>query len=440
MKSGREMTPPPGFSTLTPIPSSNELPPITISTFTATTPENTPLNNRASTSANLDPMITSSFIEANYENLESLLRERQKQIHNEDLRTKLEYFSEDYDEEREMEPKPVRIIETTPPLQLSLTSVHGGPRPSINTGGNLPPNGTHLSYNAQPFIPSNLQPPNKLMPTHVNLYSQPHTGVTLEKSLNYPPRAQNGNPSFGGTFIQYSQGGYVPQALASSNIHTYNGFIYPAIEDYPLPDGLKMPSHVGSYDEKGDPDNFLHLLEGTIRMQKWAMPVAYHMFTYTLKDSARIWWNSQKSGSILNYEDLKANSGHTLANKRSLQRYTSRCTTLCREKAKELEPSSPVLPTIYKGLIEKTYTWIEAREVATNGAPNNRREVFDRSKKNPSWDNNKGQKIRDKFSPYHGSNHGLLSNLSKSPREILATKKVAKTFEQPPRLLGSRRS
>nr|GEW95752.1 Gag protein [Tanacetum cinerariifolium] len=66
------------------------------------------------------------------------------------------------------------------------------------------------------------------------------------------------------------------------------------IEDYPLPDGLKMPSHIGSYDRKGDPDNFLYLFEGAMRMHKWLMPVACHMFTYTLKDSARIWWNSQK--------------------------------------------------------------------------------------------------------------------------------------------------
>ncbi|GJX64236.1 hypothetical protein Tco_0298579 [Tanacetum coccineum] len=48
------------------------------------------------------------------------------------------------------------------------------------------------------------------------------------------------------------------------------------------------------------------------------------------------------------------------------------------------------LPTTYKGLMEKTYTWIEAREVATNGAQSNRSEGFDMSKKNPSWDNNKG--------------------------------------------------
>nr|GEY03226.1 reverse transcriptase domain-containing protein [Tanacetum cinerariifolium] len=78
------------------------------------------------------------------------------------------------------------------------------------------------------------------------------------------------------------------------------------MEDYPLPDGLKVPSHVGSYDEKGDLDNFLHLFEGAIRMLKWLMHVVCHMFTYTLKDSARIWWNSKKACSILDYEYLKA--------------------------------------------------------------------------------------------------------------------------------------
>ncbi|GJS87743.1 hypothetical protein Tco_0770379 [Tanacetum coccineum] len=83
----------------------------------------------------------------------------------------------------------LRWSENGQSLQSSLTSMHGGPRSSINTGGNLPPNGKHLSHNAQPFIPSNLQPPNELIPTHVNLCSQPHMGVTLGQSLNYPPHA-----------------------------------------------------------------------------------------------------------------------------------------------------------------------------------------------------------------------------------------------------------
>ncbi|GKD39459.1 hypothetical protein Tco_1259666 [Tanacetum coccineum] len=276
MTSGREMTPPPGFSTLTPIPSSNELPPITVPTFIARTPENTPLTNHASTLANPDPMISLAFVEANYEILESLLRERREHIRNKDLRTELEYFSEDYDEEREIEPRLIRIRETNPvlytrsprtrrqkemmvdfenvpnrdggrvkrnskggrpsgrgadndrsqgmnllpllaahlgrskngqSLQSSLTFMHGGPQPSINTRGNLPPNGTHLSHNAQPFIPSNLQPSNGLMPTHVNLYSQTIYECHYRAVFKLPSSCLEWQPLFWGNLHLVSQGG-----------------------------------------------------------------------------------------------------------------------------------------------------------------------------------------------------------------------------------------
>ncbi|GJX39236.1 hypothetical protein Tco_0252539 [Tanacetum coccineum] len=241
-------------------------------------------------------------------------------MRNEDLCTKLEYFSEEYDKEREMEPRPARARETTPVLRAGSPRVrtkrkggkvrrcskqgweHGrkefrrwkafgtkgrrqGHQPSTNTVGNLPTNGTYLSHNASPFISNSLQPSNGPMPIYVNPYSQPNMGIAYGQPLSYP---------------SYAQGGLFADAI---------GCVTPFvrwIEDYPLPDGLKMPSHVGSYDRKGDPDNYLHLFEGAIRMQKCEMPVTCHMFTYTLKYFARIWWNGQKAGSILNYEDLKA--------------------------------------------------------------------------------------------------------------------------------------
>ncbi|GJR68258.1 hypothetical protein Tco_0014323 [Tanacetum coccineum] len=108
MTNGRETTPPPGFSTPSHIPNINttERPLVTTTVFAATTPRNTPFAYRASTSTDLVPMISPAFVEANYEILESLLRDRRRQIRNKDLRTELEYFSEDYDEELEMEPRP----------------------------------------------------------------------------------------------------------------------------------------------------------------------------------------------------------------------------------------------------------------------------------------------------------------------------------------------
>nr|GEV77890.1 hypothetical protein [Tanacetum cinerariifolium] len=99
-----------------------------------------------------------------------------------------------------------------------------------------------------------------------------------------------------------------------------------------------MPSRIGSYDRKGDPNNFLHLFEGAIRMQKWLMLIACHMFTYTLKDSARIWWNSQVASLITKIS--KQSSDRTLANGRT------------RSLVKHL---SADLPLTYKGRSKRDY-------------------------------------------------------------------------------------
>nr|XP_043620285.1 uncharacterized protein LOC122592139 [Erigeron canadensis] len=59
------------------------------------------------------------------------------------------------------------------------------------------------------------------------------------------------------------------------------------------------------YDGKGDPDNHLKHFNGMIKMQRWNVPVAYHMFALTIKDVARAWVNGLPVGSVVNLEDLK---------------------------------------------------------------------------------------------------------------------------------------
>nr|GEW59889.1 reverse transcriptase domain-containing protein [Tanacetum cinerariifolium] len=167
------------------------------------------------------------------------------------------------------------------------------------------------------------------------------------------------------------------------------------IKEYPLPDGQKMPSRVGSYNGKGDPDNFLHLFEGAIHMKKWIMPV-----TYSKRSSQKCTWHFTTS----NNEKARVSELSPLARNLFEHLFTN-------------------LPSTYKGLMEKTYTWIEAREFATNGAPNDQRDNFERSRKS-SWDNSRGKRSRDRFSLYQGPNYGLLSSLSKSLRDILTIEKV----------------
>ncbi|GKA82746.1 putative ribonuclease H-like domain-containing protein [Tanacetum coccineum] len=62
-----------------------------------------------------------------------------------------------------------------------------------------------------------------------------------------------------------------------------------------------------------------------------------------------------------------------------------------------VESLSTEIPTTYKGLMDKTYTWIEAKEVATNETPDDHQESSSKFKRNSCWDNNKGRKNRDRF-------------------------------------------
>ncbi|GJT85144.1 reverse transcriptase domain-containing protein [Tanacetum coccineum] len=293
----QSMAPFVGTATISPISTKYQiLTPVTTTVFSATTPKNTPFAYRASTSANPNPMISPAFVEANYEVLESLLRERRRPIRNKDLRTELEYFNEDYDEEREMEPRPRPTKETTPPIRLRYPEVRRQRERVVGFEDAPNREGSKAGRNAEGSRPSEIE-----------------TKKNGNKGMNLPPllaahlgRNESDQPLKSSLTSVY--GGHQPTTNKGRNLPP-NGFVTPfvcSIEDYPLPNGLKMPSHIGSYDGKRDLDNFLHLFEGAIRMQKWLILIACHMFTYTLKDFARIWWNSQRAGTILNYEDLKA--------------------------------------------------------------------------------------------------------------------------------------
>ncbi|GJX24074.1 reverse transcriptase domain-containing protein [Tanacetum coccineum] len=478
------MTPPPGFSTPPQIPNitTNERPLATTTVFDATTPENTPFAYRASTSTNPNPTISPVFVEANYEILECLLRERRRQTRNEDLRTELEYFSEDYDEEREMEPRPEPYREATPTLRLRSPEIRRQQERVVGFEDAPNGEGNKRGRNAEGIRSSEIE---------AREGKNRGEAISLQLTWGETSLLTIGNLPAGSTFAYHPQGGYIPQAFTNNSVPSYNGPMHPTvtpsnsagsvtsfvrwIEDYPLLDGLKLPSHIGSYDGKGDLDNLLHLFEGAICMQKWLMPVAYHMFTYTLKDSTRIWWNSQKTGSILNYEELKAKFWSHFNHQKKftkthlavdnikkregestrafITRYTADTLQILglheeqqisgfvhglRTRSLVKHLSTDLLST-YKGLMEKTYTWVEAREVATNDVLNDRRDGFERSKKR-FWDNSRRQKNKDRLSPYRGPNHGLLPSLSKSPKEILATKKAARSFEPPPKMFGSKRS
>nr|GEW43862.1 hypothetical protein [Tanacetum cinerariifolium] len=301
-------------------------------------------------------------------------------------------FVEDYDEEQEMEPRPKPNHKVTPILRLRSPTVRRQRERVV--GFEEAPNreGSRGERNSKGSRPSEIE-----------------TRENGNEGVNFPPLLEallgrNGSGQPLRSYLTSVYGGHQPSTNIGGNLPPNGTFLshhaQPFISSsWHTPTGL-VPTHVNSYS---------HPSAGTVNGQTLNFPFQTQTSNPSLGEPSPV-IQQRISGFV-----------HGLRTK-SL-----------------VEHLSTDLPSTYKGLVEKTYTWIEAREVATNETPNDRRENFNRLRKS-SWDNNRRQKGRDRFSPYRGPNDELLSSLSKSKRKTLATEKAARRFEQPPRILGSRRS
>nr|GEW48427.1 reverse transcriptase domain-containing protein [Tanacetum cinerariifolium] len=68
--------------------------PITASAFTTRSHPGTPHIHRASTSAHSQPVISPAFVKANFETIESLMRDYKRKARNEEVQRESKYFSE----------------------------------------------------------------------------------------------------------------------------------------------------------------------------------------------------------------------------------------------------------------------------------------------------------------------------------------------------------
>ncbi|GKC33032.1 hypothetical protein Tco_1040326, partial [Tanacetum coccineum] len=181
--------------------------------FAATTPENTPMAYRASTLANPNPLISPAFVEANYEALESLLRDRHRQMHNNDLRTELEYFSKDYNEEREMEPRPEPTRAATPPLRVASPRIRRQGERTVGFKRDQSRGESRVERNTEGGRPS-AEAPRGNGGQSVNL--PPLLAAHLGRGENGQPLQSSLTSAYGGQALPNNIGGNLPS----------NGFVH----------------------------------------------------------------------------------------------------------------------------------------------------------------------------------------------------------------------
>ncbi|XP_071694485.1 uncharacterized protein [Rutidosis leptorrhynchoides] len=310
--------------------------------------------------------------------------------------------------------------------------------------------------------------------------------LVTQPSASLPPGSQLWSGSNPWVSLPF-QGTYIGGTSAANNLHhgasrNAGGYLdqpwksqktpfVSLIQNHPLPIGMKIPSHLGYYEGKDDPDDFINIFEGAARMSRWDTAVACHAFSYVCKSDARIWFDSLAKDSVSSFEDLKRLfrskfsqqkkhkknhvAAHSIkqkdgeASRAFLVRYTDETQQIpglpesqrilgllygCGTQAL-LEHLSRDLPDTYEALLDKAYVWLDAKDTA-NSFVYEETQGFKRKEKPSHREEKSGRRNeRNKFSPYRRENTpGILGTLVKSPKEILATEKAAQALKTPPKL------
>ncbi|XP_071714320.1 uncharacterized protein [Rutidosis leptorrhynchoides] len=245
----------------------------------------------------------------------------------------------------------------------------------------------------------------------------------------------------------------------------------PSIQNHPLPIGMKIPSHLGYYEGKDDPDDFINIFEGAARMSRWDTYVAFHAFSYVLKSDARIWFDSLAKDSISSFGDLKRLfrsefgqqkkhkknhvAAHSIkqkdneASRSFLVWYTDETQQIpglpesqrisgllygCRTRALVEHLIRDLLDT-YEALLDKAYVWLDAKDTVNSFVYEESQGFKRKEKASQREDKSRRRNERNRFSPYRKENTpGILGTLIKSPKEILATERAAQAFKAPLKL------
>ncbi|XP_071714873.1 uncharacterized protein [Rutidosis leptorrhynchoides] len=253
------------------------------------------------------------------------------------------------------------------------------------------------------------------------------------------------------------------------------------IANQPFPEAPVIPLTLGSYDGLLDPDDFLQRFEGTARTHNWGDVVACHMLPIVLQGVAREWFNNLTPRSITGYADLRSRfllNFHSLRARRRthvechdikqkpkeflgevIDRYTKEVA-----KISDLPESQKRLwrkvPQTFAKAIKEAHDYMRAQEDITqncgkshtgrNNDDDHHRDQGKSSESAKRYNNNSSLKggsynSNNKYRKFsnnrggssyksrsaHDDNYAIIKDLSKTPKEILATEPICKSFEAP---------
>ncbi|XP_071738624.1 uncharacterized protein [Rutidosis leptorrhynchoides] len=195
------------------------------------------------------------------------------------------------------------------------------------------------------------------------------------------------------------------------------------IANHPFPEATVIPLILGSYDGLSDPDDFLQRFEGTSRTHNWGDAVACHMLPIVLQGVARECLRARRRTHV-ECHDIKQKPKESLSE--VIDTYTKEVA-----KIPDLPESQKVLGFIHCLDTEKHMSlWQRLRRKFPQTFAKAIKEAHDymRAQEDIMFNNSRGGGSY-KSKGAHDDNYAIIKDLSKTPKEILATEPVCKTFE-----------
>ncbi|GKB66479.1 gag protein, partial [Tanacetum coccineum] len=146
-----------------------------------------------------------------------------------------------------------------------------------------------LTDGAAQGMPEDTMPPDK--PTK--------KGKTAAENPDRFPRQKHAtNAAFYSEPFTFKETDWSVRNLVASTFTT-------RIRDYDMPDGLKVPTNLKTYDGTTDPDDHLTIFMGTMDVHKLPEPAWCHFLHITLSGAARFWYDNLSPGCINSFHELK---------------------------------------------------------------------------------------------------------------------------------------
>ena len=243
-----------------------------------------------------------------------------------------------------------------------------------------------------------------------------------------------------------------------------------------MPDGIRVPTNLRTYDGTTDPDDHLTVFMGTMDVHKLPEPAWCRFFHITLCGAARFWYDNLAPGSIDGFHQLRDKFRANFLQQRRFQKtqaeilgirqrpdeplrdYVARFSkeTLHMADRSDVMMSGAFIsglppgrlfkdliakpPTSLEDLFTQTHNFIRAEEANNeNRLRDSRREVrhhptykdLPRRSKDKHYSRNHTRQVES-----HKGSHDTYTALIKSPSEILATSEGRAMLRPPPRMFA----